>query len=82
MIPLFIDPIEAISCISYLNSYISEAGLHRRTTLPPVIFDLYSPRVAAEEVGGAGLMAHQVHKRAKTRKKPLKTPEKVNQCSD
>ena len=41
--PPSIAPSEVVGCISYVNSYISESGLHRRNTLPPVIFDLFSP---------------------------------------
>lgn len=52
--------------------------MHRRITLPKVIFDLYSV-AAEEEVGGAGLdqdnMAHRRGKAAVKRKKPPpKTP--------
>ena len=72
------DPVEAISCISDLNTFISEAGLHRRTTLPRVIFDHYSPAVAAEKEGGAGFDDHTMaQRRGKViikRKKPPKSP--------
>lgn len=43
----FSAPSEVVGTISYINSYISEAGLHRRNTLPPIIFDLFSPPPAA-----------------------------------
>ena len=79
------DPSEVVGCISYVNEYLSKEGLQRRNTLPPVIFDLYSPpppsgssrwltegkREREEEVEGEeeGDMAHR--RGAVKRKKSL-----------
>ena len=46
-----------VGCISYVNSYISEAGLHRRNTLPPIIFDLFSPPPAVAGPNWRGVAA-------------------------
>ena len=79
------DPGEVVGSISYINSYLSEEGLHRRTTLPPVIFDLYSPpptraRHLAEEQrreawGQEEELGDMAHRRGRIiRKKPKPPP--------
>lgn len=77
------DPTEVIGCISYVNSYLSEEGLHRRNTLPPVIFDLYSPppgdlQEEEEEEGEGEDMAHRRAKPIRKKKvHTLKTDHKL-----
>lgn len=72
-----------IGCISYVNSYLSEEGLHRRNTLPPVIFDLYSPppgdlQEEEEEEGEGEDMAHRRAKPIRKKKvHTLKTDHKL-----
>lgn len=75
------DPTEVTGCLSYVNSYLSQEGLHRRNTLPPVIFDLYSPppvHLEAEE--GEEAMAYRRGRGVrKVKKKQPSQMEKLDQ---